>query len=508
MFERDKKLNSKQELQAEIKRLNKIIKALIDRAEQDMNTPRTDFGVFQNTIILEDKVKKRTEELAEALQTNAKIARALQQAKKQVEQSEQYLREITSALGEGLLVVNEKAAIEFVNVAACTMLAYHETELLGKNFRELFEQLPHVPDAAAECKILEEINTGTLYVSEDEYFLRKDGTRFPIALITTPIKLTETIQGMVIAFHDITQSVQERNRLREMEAAIEQSPVSVLIVDKQRTIIYVNPQIIKLTGYGKDELIGQKIDIFYDNLAQRNALTDLWKTLRSGVPWTGELLYLRKNKTPFWQSWSIAPVFNHYGVIQHFVGVGEDITEKKKLHSLLQELSYLDGLTGVANRRRFDEFLNHEWNHALRYTKPIAIIMMDIDFFKRYNDTLGHLAGDDALKHVAHALKNRLARRSDLLARYGGEEFTCVLPETTIADAVKFAESLRQAVYSLELPHPDSDVSSFITLSVGVAGCIPKDDNPSNLLALADAALYRAKTLGRNRVEFINMADC
>lgn len=168
-------------------------------------------------------------------------------------------------------------------------------------------------------------------------------------------------------------------------------------------------------------------------------------------------------------------------------------------------MSYLDGLTGIANRRRFDDFLKQEWKRALRYSKPIAIIMMDIDFFKRYNDSLGHLAGDDALKFVAQALKKRVTRSTDLLARYGGEEFTCILPDTQMEGAIKFAESLRQAVRNLELPHPDSDASRFVTISVGVAACIPKEDNPTRLLDLADDAMYRAKTLGRNRVEFIDL---
>ncbi|WP_454780391.1 diguanylate cyclase [Legionella sp. WA2022007384] len=497
-------LNNK-ELQAEIERLNKIVKALIDRAEQDMNAPRTDFGVFQNTIILEDKVRKRTQELEEALQINAKIARDLQQAKKQGEQSEQYLRDITSALGEGLLVINKEAKIEFVNAAACNILGYEEAEMLGQNAHQLFHYSYHsgIPYPIEDCKNLEVIQTEKPYMSDEDYFWRKDGTCFPVSLITTPIKLKKNTHGIVVAFHDITQSMQERNRLREMQAAIEQSPASVLIVDKQRTIIYANPQIIKLTGYSREELHGQKTDIFHGNMTPRNDLANLWKTIKSGMCWRGELLYHRKNGITLWQSWSIAPVFNTHGEIQHFVGVGEDITEKKKLQVLLQEMSYLDGLTGIANRRRFDDFLQQEWSRALRYAKPIAIIMMDIDFFKRYNDSLGHLAGDDALKYVAQALKNRVTRSTDLLARYGGEEFTCILPDTQIADAIKFAESLRQAVCKLELPHPDSDVSPFITISVGVAVCIPKENNSTSLLNLADDALYRAKTRGRNRVEFI-----
>lgn len=492
-------------LQTEIERLNKIIKALIDRAEQDMNAPRTNFGLFQNTIILEDKVRKRTQELEAALQANAKITRALQQAKKQVELSEHYLRDITSALGEGLLVVNKEAVIEFVNAAACSLLGYNETEMLGKNSHELFHHAyhDHTPYSIEHCENLKVIQTEQPYVSDDDYFWRKDGTCFPVSLITTPILLRENTKGAVIAFHDITQSVEERNRLREMQAAIEHSPASVLIVDKKRNIIYVNPQIIKSTGYTKEELRGQKTTIFHGELTPGNALEDLWKTIKSGSPWKGELLYQRKDGSVFWQSWSVAPVFDNHGVIQHFVGVGEDITEKKKLQSMLQEMSYLDGLTGIANRRRFDDFLNQEWHRAVRDAKPLSIIMMDIDFFKRYNDSLGHLAGDDALKRVVDALKSKVLRRTDLLARYGGEEFTCILPDTKVADAVLIADELRKAVCAIKLPHPDSQVSHYVTISAGVACILPKKGQPSDVLGLADAALYRAKTLGRNRVEVI-----
>lgn len=495
--------DEKQALLAQIERLNKIVKALTDRAEKEMNEPRSDYGVFEATIILEDKVRARTQELEVALQTNAKITRALQQAKRQIEHSEKHLRDITSALGEGLLVLNSDASIEFINAAACNILGYEESEVLGKNAHELFHYAyqDHSPYPIHLCNNMQVMQTEKPYSSEDDFFWRKNGTYFPISVITTPIMLPENQKGIVIAFHDITQSVQERNRLREMQTAIEQSPSSVLIVDTDRNIVYANSQVFKSTGYSKEELQNQKTNIFHGNLTPNDVYSDLWKTISSGNSWKGDLLYQRKDKSVFWQSWNIAPVIDQHGVIQHFVGVGEDITEKMKLQSLLQEMSYLDGLTGIANRRRFDDFFNYEWHRAFRNAKPLAIIMMDIDFFKHYNDSLGHLAGDDALKSVAHALKSKILRSTDLLARYGGEEFVCILPETDIAGAKLFAETLRQAVYALELPHPDSATSKFVTISIGVACCIPQTDEPNQLLEAADAALYRAKTLGRNRVE-------
>lgn len=495
--------DDEQGLRAEIERLNKIIKALIDRAEQDMNAPNSDFGVFQTTVMLEDKVRMRTRELEDALHKNAKITRALQHANILIEESEQRLRDITAALGEGLLVIDKDGLIKFVNAAANRILELNENEVLGKNSHELFHH--SYPDGRPypldQCMIMQVLATGQPYSSEDEYFWRSNGTGFPVSVTVTPIKFKENTNGIVIAFHDITQSIQERNQLREMKAAIEQSPASVLIVDKDKNIIYANPELIRATGFTKTELKNKKTNIFHGNQTPGNNYIDLWKTLLSGHPWSGEILYQRKDGSVFWQWWKVAPVTNNHGEIQNFVAVGEDITEKKKFHALLEEMSYQDGLTGVANRRKFDEYFAQEWKRGLRNGTPLTIIMADLDFFKHYNDTLGHQAGDECLKQIALALKSKVHRATDLLARYGGEEFVCVLPDTDIAGAKVFAEELRQAVYALKLPHPNSIVSPYVTISLGVACCIPRPGVPNTLLETADATLYQAKTKGRNRFE-------
>ena len=495
--------NDEQGLRSEIERLNKVIKALIDRAEQDMNAPNSDFGVFQTTVMLEDKVRMRTRELEEALHKNAKITRALQQANTLIEENEQRLRDITAALGEGLLVTDKDGLIKFINAAASRILGLGENAVHGKNSHELFHH--SYPDGKPypieQCMILQVLESGQPYSSEDEYFWRQDGTGFPASVTVTPIMFKENTNGIVIAFHDITQSIQERNQLREMKAAIEQSPASVLIVDKDKNIIYANPELIRTTGYPQAELQNKKSDIFHGDQTPGNNYIDLWKTLLSGNPWSGEILYQRKDGSIFWQWWKVAPVTNNHGEIQNFVAVGEDITEKKKFHALLEEMSYQDGLTGIANRRKFDEYFDQEWNRALRNNKPLTIIMPDLDFFKHYTDTLGHQAGDECLKQIARALKSKTHRSADLIARYGGEEFVCVLPDTDIVGAKVFAEELQQAVYDLKLPHPNSTVSPYVTISLGVACCVPSLEMPNRLLETADATLYKAKTKGRNRFE-------
>ena len=167
----------------------------------------------------------------------------------------------------------------------------------------------------------------------------------------------------------------------------------------------------------------------------------------------------------------------------------------------LQKLSSLDGLTGIANRRTFDETLNKEWNRALRSRKPLGLIMLDIDFFKLYNDHYGHQGGDDCLKKVAKGLDAAIHRDADFLARYGGEEFSAVLPNTDLQGAVKVAEEMSQSVKSLRLEHAKSKVSDIVSISIGVASMVPQNDTePEVLIAAADQALYKAKENGRDRV--------
>lgn len=173
----------------------------------------------------------------------------------------------------------------------------------------------------------------------------------------------------------------------------------------------------------------------------------------------------------------------------------------KAQSDLLRSLAFIDGLTGVANRRRFDEALQAEWRRSRRQAYPLALLMMDIDHFKSYNDLYGHQAGDGCLRAVARALREPLSRAHDLLARYGGEEFACLVPECEVGDALRKAEALRSAVRALAIPHAGSPTADRVTLSVGVAVLAPDDaGEPEALLQAADAALYEAKRLGRDRV--------
>lgn len=176
-------------------------------------------------------------------------------------------------------------------------------------------------------------------------------------------------------------------------------------------------------------------------------------------------------------------------------------TELSDAVELLARLSAEDALTQIANRREFERRLNLEWSRAKRDARPLALILIDVDCFKNYNDYYGHPAGDACLRRIAAVLRTIPKRAPDLVARFGGEEFVVLLPGTSVADAAQMAQRMQRAVVDLLIPHAASSAAPGVTASFGVAGLVPATDNqPLDLVAAADAALYRAKEGGRNRV--------
>lgn len=180
-----------------------------------------------------------------------------------------------------------------------------------------------------------------------------------------------------------------------------------------------------------------------------------------------------------------------------------DVMDTQWSQKLLEinKIASLDALTQIANRRRFDEHLEYQWKQMTRERSPLSLILCDIDRFKQFNDANGHLAGDDCLQRVASTLNQCVNRPSDLVARFGGEEFAAVLPQTDLNGAIRVAERMQQAIARLQVPHAQSLVSPYVTLSIGVACVVPTADGSSEeLIHLADRYLYLAKQQGRNQI--------
>jgi diguanylate cyclase (GGDEF)-like protein len=202
---------------------------------------------------------------------------------------------------------------------------------------------------------------------------------------------------------------------------------------------------------------------------------------------------------------SMTPMFMR---VPLFICLLHDITHHKQSATALQRAALVDPLTRIANRRHFDSFLELQWQRAMRTGQPLALLVLDVDHFKLYNDTLGHQQGDDCLCRVAAALHAHARGAADLAARYGGEEFVLLLADTPAATAAQHAEAIRRHIEELEIAHPRSPTSAWVTVSIGVAALTPSPlDQVQQLFVAADRAMYTAKEQGRNQVCAVDSAD-
>lgn len=299
--------------------------------------------------------------------------------------------------------------------------------------------------------------------------------------------------------HDVTERRLAEESMRKLRRAIEQSPSSVVITDTDGIIEYVNPKFCAVTGWSMEEVIGRKPSFLRSGETSIEAYQELWKTIASGHEWRGEFLNRRKDGTEVWQSASISPVRDAEGRVTHYVGIEEDITERKRMEEQLHLLATTDALTGMLNRRSFVEAFNREALRGRRYGKQPSLLMLDIDHFKKVNDTWGHAVGDDALRMVAEVCRQAL-RDVDVLGRFGGEEFTLLLPETEKDAAILAADRLRERIAATAVA--DGKGGTFtIQVSIGVARHA-EGETVETVLNRADEALYEAKRTGRNRVVF------
>lgn len=238
----------------------------------------------------------------------------------------------------------------------------------------------------------------------------------------------------------------------------------------------------------------QKGDTFAGNAA---------KGIRKIIHEEQSLFYLEYPcHSPTEQRWFLMRVTPLISFEKKYVVVSHpNITERKQAEETIFKLSQLDGLTKLHNYRSFSESLSKEWKHAIHTNTPITLAMIDIDYFKCVNDTYGHLIGDEYLIKLAHLIKRVTKRQSDFCARYGGEEFVIVLGGTSKEPALQILEGLMKSIQKAQIPNPNSPISPFVTLSVGLATLYPKAKmSPKELIKKADELLYHAKESGRNKI--------
>ncbi len=274
-----------------------------------------------------------------------------------------------------------------------------------------------------------------------------------------------------------------------------------------RIVRYISPSCFSLLGWKPEELIGKGPEVYI--LPEDLPLLDSARVNILAAEDHSDITTIRmqrKDASIVWVEINVRLVRDSVtGEPKEHVIVMRDMTERIGLEKKLSTLAFSDSLTGLLNRRAFDEALTREWKRAVRYGGQISLLMLDIDHFKRFNDRYGHQAGDDCLRTVAEAV-SRAVRATDRVARYGGEEITVILPSTFSAGAIEAAGKVRSAVEALRLSHEGNpEGNGWVTVSVGVATTlVPRGETvegmPKALLEAADSAMYKAKNEGRNRV--------
>lgn len=295
--------------------------------------------------------------------------------------------------------------------------------------------------------------------------------------------------------------------------------VPTFVIDPKRRVVIWNRACERLTGVGASEVIGtsKHWQAFYET--KRPCLADLVALDRpeqlpeyyseyaarghNGLGFSAEnWCVMPKLGSQLYLAIDAGPIHDEAGRLIAVVETLRDLTDQKRAETALKELATKDGLTGLSNRRAFDQMLTSEWARAQRTQKPVALLFVDVDHFKLFNDRHGHQSGDECLRAVAGVVSRHAMRPLDLASRYGGEEFALILPDMDCGTACIVAEEIRCAVMALAIVHGAADAGGHVTLSVGVASHIPTgaDGGPDRLLGAADEALYVAKRLGRNRV--------
>ncbi|MBC8283492.1 MAG: diguanylate cyclase [Nitrospinae bacterium] len=329
-------------------------------------------------------------------------------------------------------------------------------------------------------------------------------------------------------------------REKQYRTIIETVSDIIIRLDVDGKIEFANPA-IRFLGYQPSEIVGQPIENFVEKVEGVEYHEDFISqiTTRGVGPMATnnlEVNFLVEKESTIWeQSRAIPVLLDAFGLWdvpdevvfkreskKLFLGtlcIARNITEVKAMEEELlstqarligaieelKELATKDALTGIANRRFFDEYLEREWKRAQRDNHPFSLVMIDLDFFKVYNDTYGHQKGDVCLTEVATLIDECMNRPADMAARYGGEEFALILPETSSEGAVGIAEKLRQSIYDLNLEHKNSELEGRVTVSMGVATMkVDKEARFQDLIFNADKALYAAKNEGRNRVSIFD----
>ena len=401
---------------------------------------------------------------------------AKEKAKLALKKSEKTLRTIINNDFNGMIIVDQKGNILFLNQRAEKLFNRSHEDMVGDNLG-----IPLKIHAVSELEILR---------SSQEFIT--------VEMRCVPI-IWNNNHAYLITVSDITERKKMEEKLNILFQASEQSPASILITDTSGIIEYVNPKFQNNSGYTKKEVLGKNITLFKSKYTNELEYKKLWQTIKNGQEWQGEFKNKKKGGDIYWEKVLISPIFNEVGTITHYIAVSEDITEQKEEKINLQYQAKYDNLTKIPNRNYGLEKVNYLLQQAKENHSQLGLMFVDLDHFKQVNDNLGHDYGDELLIQATQRMKNAL-RNTDLIARLGGDEFFIAIPFVEKkSDLETIAAKIIKVLNQCFMIFQDS---VFISGSIGIA-IFPQDGNQlKQLIRKADLAMYQSKTNGKNQFHF------
>jgi diguanylate cyclase (GGDEF)-like protein/PAS domain S-box-containing protein len=432
---------------------------------------------------------------------------ALKKIERLLAESEARYRFLAENSADMIVLTGRDGRRYYASPACRTLLGYEPEEMLEIHARDAIH-----PDDAA--KVLEALAAGAIDTPLPFRMRRKDGSYVWVEAVGRAVTIAGQSHQRLNIVRDISKRVAAEQRLRESEALYrllaDNSTDMVFQLDRDLVRRYVSPACREVLGYEPEDMYGvQPVSMAHPDDAER--LEKVFRSLLDGETDRQSIINRIRHRDGRWiwvEARLRAVIDPQTAACSGIVGTLRDISARKALEEAaadanrrLRALAGEDGLTGLANRRAFDDALAGEYWRSKREKKNLALVMIDVDWFKAFNDRYGHLAGDDCLRRVAGVFSSALQRPGDLAARYGGEEFAALLPDTDEDGAARVAERIRAAVVGLAIKH-DAGGRNFVTISAGVAGLneIERQGEAEALVRAADQALYCAKRDGRDAV--------
>ncbi|MEF2144089.1 MAG: diguanylate cyclase [Desulfovibrionaceae bacterium] len=458
---------------------------------------RAELALAESLAQVEREVEERTAELEKA---NAALTREIEEHKRseqELRRSQRNLRVVLDGSYDAIFVHDLNGRLLDVNSKMLEMYGVTREEAFNYTIAQDYSA-PGAPIRDLDERWEKAVQGQPQFF---EWMARRplNGELFPVEVYLS--RAEEEQESVILAnVRDISERRSIEDRLRTLSQAVEQSPASVVITNRMGLIEYVNPRFTQITGYTLEEVQGQNNRLLKSGYQSDDYYKDLWNKLSAGQEWRGEFCNRTKDGRIIWESASISPIFDKNGVLVKFVGVKEDISERKAQEERFQHLALYDQLTGLPNRTLFMDRLAQAVVHSERYGDNTALLFLDLDKFKPVNDRYGHEVGDQVLREVAVRIRACL-REMDTAARIGGDEFVVVLQDAK--DREQILGVGHRLVEAMAAPiHVRGHVCTDLGVSIGVSVCPEHGRDGDILLHRADLAMYKVKARGGNGLAF------